>query len=137
MTKAEKIQEAYGNWWEFYKDNVNENGWIKDREFWGKWPEANNITKIDWQTTDHANDYYDTRRPKSLQGIEDNHGWIKVINKCDLPKSNLDCWFENHQGTFRGYYNKHQDFFYDEKYEIIRKDITHYQPIEKPKPPIY
>ena len=134
MTKQEKIQEAYGNWWEFYKDNVNENGWIKDRDFWGKWPEDDNITKIDWETTDHDDDWYDTRRPKLLQGIENNNGWIKINSEDDFPKTEGTYWVYDNINVTTAYYTSGSGF---QLVMGINCKPTHYQSITKPQLPIY
>jgi len=80
MTKEEKIQEAYGEYWEKLKFCIDENGWF------------NQITK--WQSLDN---YFhkDTiegksylQRPKSLQGIENNNGW-EDIQKAELINGQL------------------------------------------------
>lgn len=134
--KQEKIKEAYGQYWEDFKSYVDENGWIRDKDFWGRWPNS----AIEWETTDHDNDYYDKRRPKSLAGLKDNNGWISISNE-GLPQTDesdgfwvmsddytfvLDCYFDS----------------YDKEFKIIFQktpvvNVTHYQPIVKPKPPIY
>jgi hypothetical protein len=129
MSKEIKIREEYGGFWNQLHINAKEcalkhNGLI------------NSILTNAPKEIEH--DYKDRcYRPKSLQGIENNNGWIKIESEADLPKENLDCWFYNSYGMFRGYFNKKQGFFYDEKYEVIRYDLTHYKPIEKPLLPIY
>ncbi len=142
MTKQEKIQEAYGEHWDFFKEKVNENGWIKDREFWGAWPEGG--SKINWQTTDHDNDYYDTRRPFSLKGIEYNNGWIKIQSENDLPKEDCRCEFIKHTGTqFYGRFeNRMGGLFVDESRrfehpETRTESVTHWKLILTSVKPIY
>jgi hypothetical protein len=72
-------------------------------------------------------------RPKSLKGIENNNGWIKIETEADLPtdktiqystckdkkvfQSTVNC------GTVKHWFN-------------ICK-ITHYQPIKKQEPPLF
>lgn len=139
MTKEEKIKEAYGNHWDFFKEKVNENGWIKDRDFWGVWPE--DMNKINWQTTDHENDYYDTRRPLSLKGIENNNGWITINSKLDLPIVRGYYFVIMHgKKTIMGYNPEYQKWiggghYYFEPHENLK--LTHYQPINFPNDPIY
>jgi len=126
MTKQEKIQEAYGEYWDIFKEFVNENGWFHDKHFWGKWPE----TDLKWETTDHDNDIYDKRRPKSLKGIENNNGWIKIESEADLPEKEFYKGYETFPVNYRcNSYGLHKYF--------KSKEITHYQPITKPNPPIY
>src|SRR5690606_6436052 len=79
-------------------------------------------------------------RPKSLKGIETNNGWIKIESEADLPKSEKLgdaklCFIKSDEyneigvgnfsfGTFKTLYGN--DY----------SNITHYQPITKPEPPI-
>lgn len=71
-------------------------------------------------------------RPKYLKGIEDNNGWISIKSEGDLPKTEMqDCYImDKNSGIIVG------KFVSDEK-SIWLENATHYQPIEKPKPPIY
>lgn len=64
-------------------------------------------------------------RPKSLSGIENNNGWIKIENEEDLPKDNEDYWV-----VIDGEIKVTHGF-------SIRRNSTHYQPIVKPRLPIY
>lgn len=132
--KQKAISEAYGEHWEFFKDNVNSDGWIKDRDFWGRWPKEMDIK---WQTTDHDNDYYDTRRPLTLKGIENNNGWIKVESEHDLPKEdNLEkynCGILDADGKFK----KMETNVSFIRLTRLKNYFTHYQPMQIPNPPIY
>jgi len=130
MTKQEKIQEAYGENWELVKYKVNKDGWIKDREFIF----SDFINGIDWQTTDHDDEYYDTSRPKSLKGIEDNNGWIKINNETDLPKEGAEYWVVTKRGTITK-----ASYLSDRKVFFVFGDIqvTHYQKLIYPQKPIY
>lgn len=127
MTKQEKIQEAYGENWELVKNNVNENGWIKDREFTFK-----DFKPMNWQTTDHDDELYDTRRPVSLKGIENNNGWIKIESEDDLKVQ------EGYYAVFNTRW-KHNEISIIQIIEPYKLDstITHYQPISKPLEPLY
>jgi len=127
MTKEEKIQEAYGEYWEKLKFCIDENGWF------------NQITK--WQSLDN---YFhkDTiegksylQRPKSLQGIENNNGWIKIESEEDLPTTEIDCHiiYNNNLMTFSVWDNVLKGFYIG----IVKQNPTHYQPIIKPQPPLY
>lgn len=73
-------------------------------------------------------------RPKSLRGIEDNNGWVKINSEEDLPKIGTDYWVINSSNFLiqASFLLDRKVFF---KYGDI--DVTHYQPIQKPNPPIY
>ena len=122
MTKQEKIQEAYGKYWEVVYEYVDKNGWCS--AYWK--------TKTYFQTEFTSEKW----RPKSLQGIEDNNGWIKIESEADLPKNDDDYWVMTNI--------KDDEVQQLSNLIVIRclnleKNIkvTHFQPIEKPKPPIY
>ena len=68
-------------------------------------------------------------RPKSLEGIEKNNGWIKIESESDLPNKTNDYWIVNKLGVSIRNYDMQEDNDWN--------DVTHYQPITKPKPPIY
>lgn len=81
-------------------------------------------------------------RPKSLDGIDNNNGWIKIESEDDLPKDGS--WAEYHvyarDGVFINNENIGIDSYWymdDNKIKEWLDDYTHYQPIQKPKPPIY
>lgn len=130
MTKQEKIQEAYGEYYDRIKLHINENGWIDTQTF------SFSRKGIDFeQYKKRSNTYLGFyNRPKSLQGIEDNNGWIKIESEGDLPKQSGMYWTfiigkEVVANTFNTFGNN--EFTFDNGV------VTHYQPIEKPKPPIY
>ena len=130
MTKQEKIQEAYGEHYEMVKNHIDENGWIDTQTF------SFSRKGIDFeQYKKRSNTYLGFyNRPKSLQGIEYNNGWIKIESENDLPKESGMYWTfiigkEVVANTFNTFGNN--EFTFDNGV------VTHYQPIEKPKPPIY
>lgn len=77
-------------------------------------------------------------RPKSLKGIENNNGWIKIESEYDLAKDHYKYSFvynctENIISSINNSIVRN-----DQLHELfLESDITHYQPIIKPKPPIY
>lgn len=71
-------------------------------------------------------------RPKSLEGIEYNNGWIKIESEADLPTEIGIYWVKD---RFRE--NVYKQSFSEELKKAWMKVFTHYQPIEKPQPPIY
>lgn len=127
MTKEEKIKEAYCEHWEDLhpqakKSALENNGWI------GSIIE-HAPKKIDLEFNKM------TFRPKSLQGIENNNGWIKI--ESDLPKTGDICFiYDIDNFTGIAVFCTIQKVFktrFGNEYE----NVTHYQEIIKPKPPIY
>ncbi|MGS4345062.1 hypothetical protein ACKUSY_05510 [Myroides odoratus] len=82
----------------------------------------------------HFDEWFYKIRPKSLQGIEDNNGWIRIESKDDLPIDNGGSYMVCEKGIPR------------EEYQMPRESlakgwscgvITHYKPIVKHKKPLY
>jgi len=125
MTKQEKIKEAYGEHWEQVKEFVDENGWIYLESL-------SNIIYSEPVEFDDKGNYW---RPKTLQGIETNLGWIKIESEADLPELETFAWVIDSR--------RNDDF---KQILIPRREsrtkywttyATHYQPIIKPQSPIY
>lgn len=127
MTKQEKIQEVFESNY-IYADT---DGWIRLGRF--HWNE------LGFDTSEiYLNEELDIWRPLSLQGIENNNGWVKIESEEDLPNEEIDYWvvdsygdcfickFDTDYKAFKGY------FHYD-----TNGKITHYKPIIKPQLPIY
>jgi len=128
MTKQEKIQEAYGEWFEEMKPWIDEDGWFNKNAFYQK-KFGFNYEQIDILFSH----YQDFMIPKSIFRLKDNNGWTKIESENDLPtdkttqystckdkkvfQSTINC------GTVKHWFN-------------IGK-ITHYQPIQKPREPLY
>lgn len=132
MTKEEKIREAYGEHFDKIKCVLDANGWILmtisiTREI---------SIEFERQVRVHENNTYGFPtmcvRPKSLQGIENNNGWIKIESEDDLPKEEYELYFVTGSNT-----NVHQCIYHIGIKEYWLKTFTHYQPIQKPQPPIY
>lgn len=141
MTKQDKIQAAYGEHWQSIKDRVDENGWLNlgwnnsdeeaMQEALGDW----GLKAEDGDTRNSDISYgegIDFWRPEILRGIDDNNGWIKLESESDLPKTIGKYWVirRNVNGIEEG-------FYYAPEAERWLGIITHYQPIIKPKLPIY
>lgn len=132
MTKQEKIQEAYGEYWDLVKDFIDENGFCHKRRkiMFAEIEKSIEIVK------DHPNNLYPFR-PKSLQGIEDNNGWIKIENN-EVILNDREWYFTEEMNvgskiSVLQYCLKSKGFLFMGS----KQWITHYQPIQKPKPPIY
>lgn len=79
-------------------------------------------------------------RPKSLKGIENNNGWIKIESEDDLPKDIINCFVFTQIGIFVNtpvIYNPIRNVFSDGINFLFWKKFSHYHPIQKPEPPIY
>ena len=126
--KQEAIKKAYSEYWEKVKDYVYNDGWIDNSIPKFRFGQLKNLD------LEYKNDVF--FRPKSLQGIENNNGWIKIESEKDLPKvSGLYFGKDYEFGTDMMYFD-----FETKKWEDSNgylQNVTHYQPIEKPKPPIY
>lgn len=72
MTKQETIQQAYGEYSDIALELCDENGWIKHFDYHTYFPQDTEKERVDG---------YFCMRPKSLQGIEDNNGWLDLPTK--------------------------------------------------------
>ena len=119
--KQEAIKKAYGEYWENVKDYVDNRGFANlDNTF--------TYEDMGLELQDNGN-----WRPKSLQGIENNKGWIRIESKDDLPKEEGNYFIvRNNNEVGASYFIPNNDFSV-----IDWRYITHYQPIEKPLKPIY
>lgn len=116
--KQEAIKKAYGE--NYIHADIN--GWIR----FGMYVP----TDLGIENYDEIDGFW---RCKSLQGIENNKGWIRIESKDDLPKEEGNYFIvrsNNEVGT--SYFIPNNDFSV-----MDWRDITHYKPIEKPKSPIY
>lgn len=72
-TKQEKIKQAYGRFYNAEKYHYSINGWTA--------PESYSDEEMYEMMQEIEIEFGEHRcRPKSLQGIEDNNGWIKITN---------------------------------------------------------
>ena len=132
-TKEEVIQIA----WDLFGVDSNESydGWISAEYIPEEAILSGMLDLKNFRTsTDYDEPFY---RPKSLQGIESNNGWISINSEKDLPK---DISTDYYGGRF-----------IESKFEMLKYHldllsildhikhglVTHYQPIVKPKPPVY
>ena len=126
--KQEAIKKAYSEYWEKVKDYVDNDGYID-----------NSIPKFTFGQVknldlEYKNDVF--FRPKSLQGIENNNGWVKIESEKDLPKESGLYFGKDYEfGTDMTFFDFETKEWEDSNGYLL--NITHYQPIEKPKPPIY
>lgn len=135
MTKQEKIKEAYGLYWKDYGHLADDNGFIYQSDlFYPDTEMKKQGVEIEIISVEHKHKWSNIKwRPKTLSGIEDNNGWIKIESEEDAPVNEgiywvmrLGCNFPLHLDTYN---DLHKRTWFG-KY-------THYKPIEKPKPPIH
>jgi len=130
MSKEEKIKEAWGEYWNKLPNEVQEKA-LKNNGFVSQYFE-------DLLTIDKRERKLFEIRPKSLQGIETNNGWIKIESEEDLPKDSAYYWIvTNSKNIHLTEYEVDFKQFFTKDYAYNDYEITHYQQIEKPKSPIY
>lgn len=123
MTKEEKIKEAWKEYLVEVSDYIDDNGWCNCRI----------AHKLSLSGDSEDSECGHFVRPKSLQGIENNNGWIRIESEVDLPEFfGSDYWvilngnvtMLNRNGSFSNV-------------ELWKNNVTHYQPIIKPDSPLY
>lgn len=125
MTKEEKIKEAWGE----YYDGVKQ--YLSDRGF----PEVNRYSRnyIDKNISKTNQD----RIAEKLIIINHNNGWIKIESEDDLPKHKGNYFVYTHNKEIETVYADGDISSMEHTSKSWIRNFTHYQPIEKPKPPIY
>ncbi len=125
-TKEELLQSIYGA--EYIHADIN--GWMK----YGMYHP--NDLGFDNDEVDRYGDMY-LWRPKSLQGIEDNNGWISINSEKDLPNPiNGGLWEIIRNG---------EQYFVEllaentiRLFKDFQKDgVTHYKIHNKSNPPLH
>lgn len=131
--RHEAIKAAYGDMWIYMssfpqarKIALENEGWV----FITQLPSTIDRTLFDFQHGDSI------CRPKSLSGIENNRGWTRIESEEDLPKKETAYWAYNDKTNHTMYCG--YDFELGFRFSLGHTfKATHYQPIEKPKPPIF
>ena len=126
-TKEELLQSIYGA--EYVHADIN--GWMK----YGMY----HPTHLGFEN-DEVDRYgnMDLWRPKSLNGIESNNGWISINSEKDLPSEDEFYWVFDGLGIYFSFFkSKHKEFIDQTDNECAFYNITHYQPIVKPLKPIH
>lgn len=145
MTKEEKIKEAWRDLpIKILNKVIKNNGWLNYGYACNGWDDVEdylsgvgcNSNRDDYDMISDQCDNGDLIgiqiRPKSLQGIETNNGWIKIESEEDLPKEEGHYWvYSENKDILADYYELNNNSWNN------KPRVTHYQPIEKPKPPIY
>lgn len=135
MTKEQKIQEAFGESWNLLSHSMqqhilNVHHWVdRSRNRMNLSPKD-----LNFDESTECEVHCEFWRPIQLKGIENNNGWIKIENEKDFPtKDDSDYWIIK---------NGKVQMFHWAKGETLNSVvwlsiISHYQPIDQPKPPIY
>lgn len=141
--KQKAIEKAYGEHWETVKNYVDENGNIQlgycgangidDAKFVVVNSYGLNFENGIYTNSDSYGEGFGFWRPRSLQGIETNNGWIKIESEDDLPKDdsvNYDMYNKNGRAI--------SDLPLKTIIQLFEKGIiTHYAIHVQRKPPIY
>lgn len=143
-TKEEIIKEAWGDLYN-HGVGIDNNGWLSENYLTNDQCKLlNSIDSIE-HTRKAAHDlgYYDSSisiyRPKQLQGIENNNGWIKIESEKDLPKEFCYCWIKVDDVVINGVllFNPLSKTFTDNQIVSDWNEITHMYIANKPKSPLY
>lgn len=134
-TKEEVIKSAWGKNYEEFKEHIDENGWAIYPHF-QKHEMVEDVRPLEFKENGSG------FRPKSLSGLEDNNRWIKIESEEDLPKELTECFLYDDDGdilsSVLGLDYPSLGLDYKNEFERFKEEgITHYQPIIKPKPPLY
>lgn len=132
MSKEEKIKQAFGKSWNKLTDSMQEHI-LKVHHWVDRSQNRMNLSPEDlgFNEQTECEVHCEFWRPIQLKGIETNEGWIKIESEEELPKESWNYWImqsDNRVQTMKEYDDNKK------YYNII---ATHYQPIVKPKPPIY
>lgn len=132
--KQKAIRLAYVNLigeekYEIIKSYIDENGIIKNDDL-------SNQMLFDSDDVIFSGSLHNDLRYtlKSLQGIENNNGWIKIESGFDLPSDDCECHIEFSDGSVSidKYFTNYKMFNQNHW-----KHIVAYQQIVKPKKRIY
>jgi len=135
MTKVEKIKEAWIA--EIGEEKWNEVSHLIDKEgYLDNSDEKHYLTFGDFKK-EKSVDYCDNEiiRPKSLNSISNNNGWIKIESEYDLPKENCRYWVVNYGGQDTSEFTFDNCDAWNKAVWVAK--ISHYLPIVKPQPPLY
>lgn len=132
MEKQEIIQKAYGKSYYALKDYINENGFVdcvKNRK----------ISLIPFFDVSEIEFNENLSRPKSLKGIENNNGWVKIYCENDMPQFDCDCFIiDKIKGVVTGQWKQAPNEILDKQARFFwLKKATHYKIIDKPQLPLY
>lgn len=124
-TKEDVIKEAYGEHYELVKPYIDKDGWCSYH-----W-QIVHMSYLETMCRSKPNERW---RPVALKGIENNNGWVKIESESYLPKERGAFWtFIEGKEVVMNTFNT----FDDMEFTFDNGKVTHYQPIQKPKPPVF
>lgn len=134
MTKEEKIKEAYGEYYEYFRPYLQENGELAlsniDSELWEI------VDELDFVSIGNGHSTL-----KSLQGIKNNNGWILIEKESDLPtnENNLYHYYDVRvKNRMLALNVQLGNFSFEEIKRLYRGGIcTHYREKVTIEPPIF
>lgn len=86
MTKQDRIKEAYEPWWEQIKDYLDEDGWFDLDLYYSYRSNYNTLSGLTLASYPTNKRW---RRAISLDGLEDNNGWIEFSSEVKIePTTN-------------------------------------------------
>lgn len=132
MTKEDIIKKAWGKNFENFKDYIDENGFVdcvKNRK----------LSLIPYFEVSEIEFLGNKSRPKSLKGIENNNGWVKIYCENDMPQFDCNCFIiDKQKGLVSGLWKQSPNEEEDKKARSFWLDkATHYMIISEPKLPLY
>ncbi|MDV3603803.1 hypothetical protein CMU86_11610 [Elizabethkingia anophelis] len=137
MTKHEAIKAAYGEFWERLSPFQQEYALAENGTVQIGYTEEQKKLFLDIRKSGLFN--FEPTMPKSISGIGTNNGWTRIDSEEDLPKEydvEYFCFHKDGRIIIRTFFEYLGWGEFD--CEILdQSDITHYQPVQVPKPPIF
>lgn len=134
--KQQAIKNAYGQYYDMFKEYIDENGYVAQKSLF--FPSLGISHDFEIQVKGFEPKGETKWRPKQLQGIEDNNGWIRIESENDLPKEDCKCWVITSSGEeYMALYLDDFKKFWELMDLDFRLYTTHYMPIITPKNPIF
>ncbi|WP_233860880.1 hypothetical protein [Tenacibaculum piscium] len=126
MNKKDLIKKAYGDSFIALEKHINENGFVNCVKNNSK------ISLIPYFEVSEIEFKGNEVRPKSLKGIENNNGWVKIYRENDLPQFDCNCWWlDKKDGLVLG------KFILEGSKSFVMKNATHYKIIKDTELPLY
>lgn len=141
MNKEEKIHKAYQDLLDLDVYNhvklcINLDGWLPMRNLPTNFNLDSLIGKFNYSSELDLNVI--SIRPKSLNGIENNNGWVKIETEKDLPKNECYCSVvltdeDGNMSINHGFFYSNLDNSFDKDYNSFKwNEISHYHIINLP-----
>lgn len=128
-TKKQLIKDAWGVIWFLFTKEEKEKLIINNGYFKG----SNDDVYEAIDQNEHLFDFIAGKGsvPYSLEGIDNNNGWISINSEEHLPKESYNYWIMQSDGLIQTMKE------YEDNKKFFKITATHYQPIVKPKLPLH